>query len=137
MVEGPVNPFSGRRSLRPCLLQPSTIHFGTTALSSPCGRDTAIPLDGGRSFIAASYPSNWPFGGGLYSVLCMPGWIFRRRATALATALFGPWPDLSMRPADVVCHRHWRLATAHCGAPTFIVYTICRGGPFSPSSTRR
>jgi hypothetical protein len=25
-------------------------------------------------------------------VLCMSGWIFRRRATASATALFGPWP---------------------------------------------
>jgi hypothetical protein len=28
-------------------------------------------------------------------VLSMPGWIFGRRATASAAALFGPWPDSS------------------------------------------
>ncbi len=66
----------------------------------------------------------------------MPGWIFRRQATASATALFGLWPDSSMRLAEVVRHHCWRLATARCGAPAFIAHYIRRGGPSSPSSTR-
>jgi hypothetical protein len=71
-----------------CSLPPSTL--GLQHRLWPMVWDTAIAPDGGNSFIAAPYPSNWPFGGGLYSVLCMLGWIFRRRATASATALFGP-----------------------------------------------
>ncbi len=47
--------------------------------------------------------------------------------TALTTALFGPWPNSSMRLAEVVRHCHRRLATARCGALAFFVYTIRRG----------
>jgi hypothetical protein len=50
------------------------------------------------------YIAALPFGGELSSVLCMPGWIFRGRATASATALFGPRPcssfdQRSLRPS--------------------------------------
>jgi hypothetical protein len=57
-------------------------------------------------------------------------------ATVSATALFGPWPDSSMRLVEVICPCCWRPATARCLIPAFIVYTIRRGGSPSPSSTR-
>jgi hypothetical protein len=79
--------------------------------------DTAVAPGGGHSFIAASCPCNWPFGGGLYSVMCMLGWIFRRRATASATALFGPWPDSSMRLAESSIIAIGWQAAARCLAP--------------------
>jgi hypothetical protein len=45
-------------------------------------------------------------------VMCMPGWIFRTRATASAMDLFGPWPDSSMRLAEVVRHSRQEPAAA-------------------------
>ncbi len=87
--------FSCQRSLRRCLMQPSTIDLGTTALSSPTAWDTAVALGGGRSFIAALALASGLLEEDSILLLCMLGWIFRRQATALATALFGPWPNSS------------------------------------------
>ncbi len=92
--------------------------------------DTAVAPGGGRSFYSCSYPSNWPFGGELYSAFCMPGWIFR----GWATALFGPWPCSfiawrSLRPLPC-CHLSGhQLRTG----VVFIVHNIRRGSSSPPS----
>ncbi len=61
----------------------------------PVAWDTAVALAGGGSFYSCSVLAT-----GLLeeepSVLCILGWILRRQAMALASALFGPWPDSSM-----------------------------------------
>jgi hypothetical protein len=98
--------------------------------------DTPIALGGGRSFYSCIYPSNWPFGGELFSAFCMPGWIFRGWATASATALFGPRPCSSFARRSLCpspcCHllcRRLRAGAYH------IIHNIKRGSS-SPLSGR-
>jgi hypothetical protein len=67
----------------------------------------AIAPGGGRSLYSCICPSNGPYGGELSNVFWMPGWIFRRRATASATAPFDPRPcssldQQSLLPSPVV-----------------------------------
>ncbi len=47
---------------------------------------------------------------------------------ASAIALFGPWPDSSMRLAEVVRHCHRRQTTARGVAANIVVFIIKRGG---------
>ncbi len=98
MVGKPVDPFHWLKK-PPALpfaafhLPPSTLGLRHRLRLRP---DTAVAPGGGRSLYGCICPSNRPFGGELSSVICMSGWIFRRRATASATALFGPWPYSSL-----------------------------------------
>ncbi len=48
---------------------------------------TAIAPGGGHSLYSCICPSNRPFGGELFNVFCMPGWIFRRRELRLRLRL--------------------------------------------------
>jgi hypothetical protein len=66
-------------------------------------------------------------------VLCMSGWIFRGRATASATALFGPWPyssfvRWSLRPLP---YCHWSGLRLRMGA--LIIFVRYRRRSSSPS----
>jgi hypothetical protein len=124
MVVGPANTFSWLK--KPPPLPFAAFHRPSWTLGLQhhlrLQPNTAVARGAeGVTFMASSCPSNWPFGGGLYSVMCMPGWIFRRRATSSATALFGPWPDSSMRLAEVsviaVGGRLWLIVwhpSLHC-----------------------
>jgi hypothetical protein len=90
-----------------CSLPPPTLGLRHRLRLRP---GTAVAPGGGRSLYSCICPSKRPFGGELSNVFCMPGWIFRRRATASATAPFGPWPcssldRRSLRPSPVVLGR--------------------------------
>jgi hypothetical protein len=72
-----------------CSLPPPTLGLRHRLRLRP---NTVVAPGGRRSLYSCSCPSNRPFGGELFSVFCMSGWIFRGRAMASATALFGPRP---------------------------------------------
>jgi hypothetical protein len=68
-------------------------------------------------------------------VLCMFGWIFRGRATALATALFGPWLYSSFvwRSLCPSSRQHRSGRRLEMGALVNIVHNIRRGSSSPPS----
>ncbi len=124
--------FAGQRSLQRCLLQPCITTLGLRHRSR-LRPDTAVAPGGGRSLYSCTYPSNWPFGGELYSALCMPGWIFRGWATASATAIFGPRPcsffaRRSLHPSPYRICRFTGLMG--------LVNTVTTSGESSPPSGR-
>jgi hypothetical protein len=89
-----------------CSLPPSTL--GLQHRLRPTTWVTAVAPGRGRSFYSCIYLVT-----GLLeeesSVLCMPGWIFRRRATASAMALFGLRLDSSMHLVEIVHLRRLNL----------------------------
>jgi hypothetical protein len=66
----------------------------------------------------------------------MFGWIFRRRATASATALFGPWPYSSLvrRSLRPLPHCHRSGLRLQMGA--LVIFVHNRRGSSSPPSGR-
>ncbi len=90
VVGEPVDPF--RWLKKPPALPFAAFHHPPWYYGIVFAYGLTPPEGGGRSLHGCICPSNRPFGGELLSVFCLFGWIFRRRATASATALFGPWP---------------------------------------------
>jgi hypothetical protein len=92
MVKVPVNTFSRLKSfVSPALPSAALDH-------PPWDYGIVVILQLGTP--PEHYPSNWPSRGGVFSCVHIPGWI--PRGQAMTTALFGPWPDLSMHSAGVV-----------------------------------
>jgi hypothetical protein len=66
----------------------------------------------------------------------MFGWIFRRRATASATALFGPWPYSSLVRRSLCPSPHRHRSGRRLRMGVLVIFVHNRRGSSSPSSGR-
>jgi hypothetical protein len=109
-----------------CGLPPSTL--GLRHRLRPTAWDTAVAPGGRRSFIAASHPSNWPFGGGILSAV-LPRLDLQRMGYGFGYG--SPWSLAGLVHVSggghLPCCRFRRCTAALGVAAALIVHTIRRG----------